>query len=109
MGERVSEADDAAATGMQPQEEGAKTNAEDEEVIQRMEDMDSKLKVERVSEADDAAATGMQPQEEGAKTNAEDEATIEDTISYFYKDYPAPPILPKYKTFIIELLTNTHL
>lgn len=35
--------------------------------------------------------------------------TVSDTIADFYKAYPQPPVLPMYRTFIVDFLTQTHL
>eukprot|EP00933_Yihiella_yeosuensis_P061954 TRINITY_DN64843_c0_g1_i1.p1 TRINITY_DN64843_c0_g1~~TRINITY_DN64843_c0_g1_i1.p1 ORF type:complete len:303 (+),score=89.16 TRINITY_DN64843_c0_g1_i1:98-1006(+) len=35
--------------------------------------------------------------------------TVSDTINAFYKEYPKPPVLPMYRTFVIDLLTQLHL
>jgi len=35
--------------------------------------------------------------------------TVSETINEFYKAYPGPPILPMYRGFIIDFLTQTHL
>lgn len=35
--------------------------------------------------------------------------TVADSIADFYKAYPQPPVLPLYRAFIIDLLTQTHL
>lgn len=35
--------------------------------------------------------------------------TVSETIADFYKGYPQPPVLPMYRSFLIDLLTQTHL
>jgi len=35
--------------------------------------------------------------------------TVSESIADFYKAYPQPPVLPMYRTFVIDLLTQTHL
>lgn len=35
--------------------------------------------------------------------------TVAQSISDFYKVYPQPPVLPMYRNFIVDLLTQTHL
>lgn len=35
--------------------------------------------------------------------------TVADTIADFYKAYPKPPVLPMYRTFLVDLMTQTHL
>lgn len=35
--------------------------------------------------------------------------TVSETINEFYKEYPGPPILPMYRSFIIDFLTQIHL
>jgi len=35
--------------------------------------------------------------------------TVAETIAEFYKGYPSPPVLPMYRTFIVDLMTQTHL
>jgi photosystem II biogenesis protein Psp29 len=35
--------------------------------------------------------------------------TVSETIGDFYKEYPQPPVLPMYRTFLIDFLTQTHL
>lgn len=35
--------------------------------------------------------------------------TVSDTLAEFYKAYPQPPLLPMYRPFIVDFLTNTHL
>lgn len=35
--------------------------------------------------------------------------TVAETIDDFYKAYPKPPVLPMYRTFLVDLMTQTHL
>mmetsp|Transcript_109352 Transcript_109352/g.265785 ORF Transcript_109352/g.265785 Transcript_109352/m.265785 type:complete len:315 (+) Transcript_109352:77-1021(+) len=35
--------------------------------------------------------------------------TVADTIADFYKAYPQPPVLPMYRTFLVDFLTQLHL
>lgn len=35
--------------------------------------------------------------------------TVSDSIADFYKAYPQPPVLPMYRSFIVDFLTQTHL
>jgi len=35
--------------------------------------------------------------------------TVGETIDDFYKGYPKPPVLPMYRTFLVDLMTQTHL
>jgi len=35
--------------------------------------------------------------------------TVADTIADFYKAYPQPPVLPMYRSFLIDFLTQLHL
>jgi len=35
--------------------------------------------------------------------------TVAETIDDFYNAYPKPPILPMYRTFLVDLMTQTHL
>jgi len=35
--------------------------------------------------------------------------TVSETIADFYKGYPQPPVLPMYRTFVVDFITQTHL
>jgi len=35
--------------------------------------------------------------------------TVSQTIADFYKGYPQPPVLPMYRTFLVDLITQAHL
>eukprot|EP00435_Cladocopium_sp_Y103_P073865 s192_g45.t1 len=35
--------------------------------------------------------------------------TVSETIDDFYKGYPQPPVLPMYRTFLVDFITQTHL
>eukprot|EP00930_Biecheleria_cincta_P050516 TRINITY_DN35695_c0_g1_i1.p1 TRINITY_DN35695_c0_g1~~TRINITY_DN35695_c0_g1_i1.p1 ORF type:complete len:299 (+),score=73.31 TRINITY_DN35695_c0_g1_i1:52-948(+) len=35
--------------------------------------------------------------------------TVSETIADFYKAYPQPPVLPMYRAFLVDFLTQTHL
>jgi len=35
--------------------------------------------------------------------------TVANTIDDFYKAYPKPPVLPMYRPFLVDLITQTHL
>jgi len=35
--------------------------------------------------------------------------TVAQTIDEFYKAYPAPPVLPMYRSFLVDLMTQAHL
>lgn len=35
--------------------------------------------------------------------------TVSESINDFYKAYPSPPVLPMFRTFLIDALTSTHL
>lgn len=35
--------------------------------------------------------------------------TVSDTVDEFYKEYPQPPVLPMYRSFLIDFLTSTHI
>lgn len=35
--------------------------------------------------------------------------TVAQSIADFYKAYPSPPVLPMYRTFVVDLLTQSHL
>lgn len=35
--------------------------------------------------------------------------TVSDTLADFYKAYPQPPVLPMYRPFLVDLMTQTHL
>jgi len=35
--------------------------------------------------------------------------TVSETIEDFYKAYPSPPVLPMYRNYVVDLMTQTHL
>lgn len=35
--------------------------------------------------------------------------TVSETIAVFYKGYPQPPVLPMYRTFLVDFITQSHL
>jgi len=35
--------------------------------------------------------------------------TVSETVSAFYKEYPQPPVLPMYRSFLVDFMTSTHL
>ena len=35
--------------------------------------------------------------------------TVSETVADFYKAYPQPPVMPMYRTFLIDSLTSTHI
>jgi len=35
--------------------------------------------------------------------------TVSDTLADFYKAYPQPPVLPMYRPFLVDFITQTHL
>lgn len=35
--------------------------------------------------------------------------TVSETVADFYKAYPSPPVMPMYRTFLVDAMTSTHI